>query len=157
MKSFRNTTICDHLGVRTFALLSGLAILLCALPAAADPTTDSEDPFAGLAPLEDEGLDEARGGAVVLPNGMTVDVTGTMRFLVDGQALAASAAGGVGSLGLDMAAQMLDTGRQGPIVNSLDGVSLEHYREINFFISNLPSNPASTRFLPPPVIPSLAP
>ena len=124
------------------------------MPAAADPATDSEDPFAGLAPLEDEGLDEARGGAMVLPNGMTVDVTGTMRFLVDGQALAASAAGGVGALGRDMAAQMLDTG---PIANSLDGVSLEHYREINFFISNMPSNPASSRFLPPPVIPSLAP
>ncbi|MGE4609510.1 MAG: hypothetical protein AAEJ52_22475, partial [Myxococcota bacterium] len=105
MKSFRNTTMRRCVGVGTFALLSGLAIALCALPAAADAATDPEDPFAGLAPLEDEGLDEARGGAVVLPNGVTVDVTGTMRVLVDGQALAASTAGGSGALGLDLAAQ----------------------------------------------------
>lgn len=137
--------------------MGGLAILLCALPAAAETPLGFEDPLAGLTPIADESLDQARGGAVTLPNGMTIEVTGSMRVLVDGQDQATFAGIEAGAPGVDLASQLLDLNQHGMVVNSLNDVSLEHYREINFLISNLPSNVTSPAFLPRQVVQDLGP
>ena len=83
-----------------------------------------------------------------------------MKLLADGQEIAAGMMPGmdIGELALDHATQNLDLAGQDAIVNSLDGISLDQYREINFFISNIPKNVLSSQFLPEPEInSSLAP
>jgi len=125
-------------------------LLLGASPGAAGAPGDFEDPLAGLAAISDEHLEEARGG-MVLPNGMTIEVLGTMRVLVDGDELATSGA-------FDLSTpQVVSEHAHGTIVNSLNNVSLEQYREINFFISNLPTSTRPASFVPPPVLPDSIP
>jgi hypothetical protein len=140
----------------TALLIAGMLLLLSASRAVAETPLDFEDPLAGLAPMEDASLAESRGGAV-LPNGMTIEVLGTMRLLVDGDELASGAASGAGDLTRDLATQISNTSRPGMIVNSLDNVSLEQYREINFFISNLPDDLTTPNFIPRPILPERAP
>ena len=132
------------------ASLAAILLLLWASPGAAEAPSDFEDPLAGLAALADESLAEARGG-MVLPNGMTIEVLGTMRVLVDGDELAASGA-------MNLATpQIVSNHAHGTIVNSLNNVSLEQYREINFFISNMPLSTRPANFVPPPVLPNSIP
>ncbi|MFP6607217.1 MAG: hypothetical protein VCC19_11625 [Myxococcota bacterium] len=154
MKTSRKTT---SYGFGGFALLSGLMVLLCSLPALAETPLDLEDPLAGLTPMADESLDEARGGAVTLPNGMTMEVTASMRVLLDGQEQAPWSGSEIGAPSLDLATQLLDLNQHGMVVNSLNNVSLEHYREINFLISNLPASVTSPTFMPDPIIHDLSP
>ncbi len=138
----------------------GLVFLFLVSPGTSRAGDDFDDPFADLQALGDEELAEARGGAVSLPNGMTIEVTGSMKLLADGQEIAAGMMPGmdIGELALDHATQNLDLAGQDAIVNSLDGISLDQYREINFFISNIPKNVLSSQFLPEPEInSSLAP
>jgi len=115
----------------------------------ADAPGDMEDPFFAMEAVEEEELASARGGAV-LPNGMTIEVTGLMRVMVDGQHITTSTFGnfqqGVADAGSFQ--PMLD----GPasVINSLNGISLDQYREINFHISNLPTSMERAPFAPRP-------
>lgn len=126
--------------------------LLASFAQAQDTVPGDQDPFASLAALEEGELATLRGGTV-LPDGLTLEVTGLMRVLVDGAELAQST--------LPQPASVLPVGAGAPsplltdapllIQNALNGVNLEHYREINFRISNLPISLGAGRFLPAPV------
>ena len=115
----------------------------------ADAPGDTDDPFFAMEAVEEEELASARGGAV-LPNGMTIEVTGLMRVMVDGQHLTTSTFGDLqpGGAGIGGMQPMLD----GPtsVINSLNGISLDQYREINFHISNLPTSLDRAPFVPRP-------
>ena len=132
------------------ACLAAFMLLSWASLGAAESPSDFEDPLAGLAAIGDESLDEARGG-MVLPNGMQIEVLTTMRVLVDGDEMAARGALNLGT------PQIVNDHAHGAIVNSLNNISLEQYREINFFISNLPSSTRPASFIPPPVLPDSIP
>jgi len=108
-----------------------------------------EDPFAFLSPVDDSEL-AASSGRAVLPDGLKVDVTVLMRVLVDGQELAQSVLSEA-SASSQASFQAL-TSTSDILQNSLNGISLEHYREINFRISNLPISIETRRFVPPPSI-----
>lgn len=111
------------------------------------------DPFGSLSPLEDATLDASRGRAV-LPDGLTVEATALMRVLVDGQELGQASVPEAGALSADPSALFPFAGNSAVFQNTLNGISLEHYREINFRISNIPIAIETGGFVPPPVIPS---
>jgi hypothetical protein len=130
-------------------LAASMGALLFPGSSLADAPGDMDDPFFAMEAVEEEELASARGGAV-LPNGMTIEVTGLMRVMVDGQHLTTSTFGdfqpGVADIGGMQ--PMLD----GPasVINSLNGISLDQYREINFYISNLPTSLERAPFVPRP-------
>jgi hypothetical protein len=130
-------------------LAASMGALLFPGSSLADAPGDMDDPFFAMEAVEEEELASARGGAV-LPNGMTIEVTGLMRVMVDGQHLTTSTFGdfqpGVADIG--SLQPMLD----GPasVINSLNGISLDQYREINFYISNLPTSLERAPFVPRP-------
>ena len=133
--------------LRSLALAVGLGTLLFSGDSLAEMPADVDDPFAEMRAVEEDELAAARGGAL-LPNGMTVEVTGLMRVMVDGQHLSTTTFGNQGQAG-----GLVPTGipfADGPasIINSLDGVSLDQYREINFYISNLPTSLKPAPFVP---------
>ena len=117
----------------------------------ADAPGDFDDPFFAMEAVEEEELASARGGAV-LPNGMTIEVTGLMRVMVDGQHITTSTFGGIepGMGDIGNVQPFLD----GPasVINSMNGISLDQYREINFHISNLPTSLERAPFVPRPEI-----
>jgi hypothetical protein len=118
---------------------------------------DFDDPLGDLEALEDLELAEVRGSGIRLPNGMTIEVTVIRRLLVDDQELVLPGVADGREIVQPVfgsATQNLDISQQGSILNSLDGISLRQYREINFFISNLPPNVLSSRFLPDPDVSS---
>lgn len=109
------------------------------------------DPFGALSPIGEAELDATRGRAV-LPDGLTLEATALMRVLVDGQELAHSVVLDGASFGPNQAAQFPFWGSPAVFENTMNGISLEHYREINFRISNIPIALEMPRFVPPPVI-----
>ena len=134
-------------GLLGLSWLIGLGVLLFAAPVLADLSAGLDDPFAAMEAVEEGELAEARGGAV-LPNGMTLEVTALMRVMVDGQHLATSTYGNHPMGGGDLAMPIPLGDGPASVINSLNGISLDQYREINFHISNLPTNLA-----PPPFVP----
>lgn len=128
-------------------LAASMGALLFPGASLADAPGGMDDPFFAMEAVEEEELASARGGAV-LPNGMTIEVTGLMRVMVDGQHITTSTFGnfqqGVADAG--SLQPMLD----GPasVINSLNGISLDQYREINFHISNLPTSMERAPFVP---------
>jgi len=134
-------------GLLGLSWLIGLGVLLFAAPVLADLSAGLDDPFAAMEAVEEGELAEARGGAV-LPNGMTLEVTALMRVMVDGQHLATSTYGSHPMAGSDIAMPIPIGDGPASVINSLNGISLDQYREINFHISNLPTNLA-----PPPFVP----
>ncbi len=128
-------------------LAVGMGALLFPGDSFADTPGSLDDLFMAMDAVGEEELAQARGGAV-LPNGMTVEVTGLMRVMVDGQHLTTStfgdyshgAGGSIGPMPLADA--------PASIINSLNGISLDQYREINFHISNLPTNFNRGAFVP---------
>lgn len=111
------------------------------------------DPFGALSPIEDQALDASRGRAV-LPDGLTVEATAVMRVLVDGQELSQPSVPQAGALNADPSALFPFAGNAAVFQNTVNGISLEHYREINFRISNIPIEIKPGAFVPPPVIQS---
>jgi len=109
------------------------------------------DPFASLSPTEDAVLDASRGRAV-LPDGLTVEATVLMRVLVDGQELAQSVVPDAAAFAPDPSTFFNFAETPSVFQNTLNGISLEQYREINFRISNIPIVLEAPRFIPPPVI-----
>ena len=125
----------------------GAGILLLPVFAHAELPAAADDPFGSMDAVMDEELAGARGGAV-LPNGMTVEVTGLMRVMVDGQHLSTSTFGDYPLGSIDSAMNFPIGDAPASIINSLDGISLDHYREINFYISKLPTNFSPAPFVP---------
>ena len=115
------------------------------------PPEFGADPFAGFSPIDEAELDAARGRAV-LPDGLTLEATGLMRVLVEGQELAHSVVLDGASFAPGQAPQIPFSGAPVVFENTMNGISLEHYREINFRISNVPIALEMPRFVPPPVI-----
>ena len=113
----------------------------------ADTPSGVDDLFMSMDAVGEEELAESRGGAV-LPNGMTVEVTGLMRVMVDGQHLSTSTFGAHSAGGLDALGPIPLADAPASLVNSLNGISLDQYREINFHISNLPANFNRGAFVP---------
>ena len=140
----------------TRALIAAVVALgraMFAVSAAAEDLAraSQEDPFASLSPVDDTELDAARGRAV-LPDGLTVEVTALMRVLVDGQEIAQSVLSDASAAVSGQASLLPLTSAPYILQNSLNGISIERYREINFRISNLPISLEPRRFIPPPVI-----
>ena len=133
--------------LRGLAWLVGLGVLLSAPVVLAELPSGLDDPFAAMEAVAEGELSEARGGAV-LPNGMIVEVSGLMRVMVDGQHLTTSTFGNYPQGSMDPTFQIPIGSAPASVINSLNGVSLDQYREINFRISNLPTN-----FAPPPFVP----
>lgn len=113
-----------------------------------------------MEPVGEAILAEARGGAA-LPDGLGIEVTALMRVLADGEdLLTVSSAWEAGAHGL-AAQQIVLQGQNVPvgesvfnnplIVNAMDGVSLEQYREVTIHLSNLPVGTGAI-----PIVPSLS-
>jgi len=130
------------LGMATFAVSAAADDLL---------RESQEDPFASFSPIDDTELDASRGRAV-LPDGLTVEVTALMRVMVDGQEILQSALSDASGGTSGQAASLPLTDAPQILQNSLNGISIDRYREINFRISNLPISIEPRRFVPPPVI-----
>ena len=139
-------------------VVSAIALGAALLLAPERSTAENESPLdatlgAQYLPVSEDELSQARGRAI-LPDGLTVEVSVLMAFLVDGQelerSLLHSADGGL----------YLDTPRfpfsdsPPPLENAQSGVALEHYQEINFHISNLPISIRPQRFVPPAFVPA---
>jgi hypothetical protein len=122
-------------------------IFIPVLASADDLEPASDDPFVSFSPVEESELENSRGRAV-LPDGLTIEVTGLMRILVDGQELSRAALFNSSPVS---ASQLPLTDTPLIIQNSLNGISLEQYRELNFRISNIPIS-LERRFIPPPTI-----
>ncbi len=132
-------------------MLAGLLCLLVAGGAfAGDREAPPGDPIALLAdvePVELEVLAEARGGAS-LPGDFGIEVTAVLRLLAEGQDLVTMTGSFVSGQApvapmteLGAHANLLSSGvLDTPVlVNSLDGVSLEQYREVTIHLTNLPT------------------
>ena len=128
-------------------LAVGMGALLFPGNSFADTPGGLDDLFMAMDAVGEEELAQARGGAV-LPNGMTVEVTGLMRVMVDGQHLATSTFGDYPRGAGDSIGPIPLTQTPASVVNSLNGISLDQYREINFHISNLPTNLNRGAFVP---------
>jgi len=132
---------------RSLCLVVGLGALLFSGEALAETPAGFDDPFAGMQALEEDELAAARGGAV-LPNGMIVEVSGLMRVVVDGQHLSTTTFGGQGQAPGLIPADIPFGDAPASVINSLNGISLDQYREINFHISNLPTSLKPAPFVP---------
>ena len=107
-------------------------------------------------------LAEARGGAS-LPGGLGVEVSALMRVLADGEDILAisggvsAAAHGVAAQEMVLQSQHLPAAGQALnnplIMNSLDNISLEQYREITIHLQNVPGVGTARPIVP--VVPSL--
>ena len=109
------------------------------------------------------GPDDSRGGAA-LPGGLDIEVTALMRVLADGEDVL-TVSGGLTAVGHGLAAQdmvvqsqNLPVGDQAlldnpMIVNTLDNVSLEQYREITIHLRSGPGAGVGSPMVP--VVPSL--
>ena len=128
-----------------------LFILPTASKAEPGNVLDDEEPFAGRISVTDEVLEDARGRAV-LPDGLTVEVSVLMRLLVDGHELERSMVHSAGAAVPVHLPNFPFADSPPPLENSLSGVALDHFQEINFKISNLPISVDPGRFMPPPVV-----
>jgi len=128
-------------------LIAGIALLafLGALSAAAEELHANAVPFFEDVPALSEGdLSLTRGGAV-LPGGMSVEISGLSRVMVDGEDLALSSVASSLPLGLESGtwATFADSGAQAlslpmVITNSESAISIGQFREINIEIRNVP-------------------
>lgn len=139
-----------------FRVVSAIAIAVVLLSAEVS-TAEDESPLAEVLgahylPVSEDELSEARGRAI-LPDGLTVEVSVLMTFLVDGQEFersllhSADAALHLGSPGFPF------VGSPPPLENGLNDVALEHYQQIDFHISNLPISIRPQQFVPPAFVP----
>ena len=144
-----------HFGWRWAVAALGLLASIFLAPAvsfAGDEALLGEEALGGSVRLTEDELGEVRGRAV-LPDGLTVEVSVLMRFLVDGQELERSMVESAG------AALPIETpglpfmDSPPPIENALNGVALEHFQEINFTISNLPISIRPQQFMPRAFVP----
>ena len=131
----------------SFVLAAGMGALVFSGTALADGPGALDDPFLAMEAVGEEELAGARGGAV-LPNGMTIEVTGLMRVMVDGQHVSTSTYGGLQPGMGDLGNVLPSMDGPASVINSLNGISLDQYREINFHISNLPASLERAPFVP---------
>lgn len=139
------------------ALISGVAL------AGDGPAMDELGLFSEVEPVAEETLADARGGAA-LPGGLDIEVTALMRVLADGEDVL-SISGGLAAAGHGLAAQDMVLQSQNlpvgdapildnpMIVNALDNVSLEQYREITIHLQGVPGSGVASPMVP--VVPSL--
>ena len=137
----------SRLEVLAASLIAGVALVAFfgAIGAAAEePSASSEVLFQELVPLSEEDLSAQRGGAV-LPGGMSVEVTSSMRVLVDGEDLAASSTSPTFPIGVEPGiwAVIADSGLESltvpmALTNSENGISIGQFRELNIEIRNIP-------------------
>lgn len=130
-------------------LWPGLGVLLALSTAAASAESPSGDELSfvrGLVPVAREELEEARGGAV-LPRGFGIEVTAMLRILAEGQEVVSMAGHFGGATGLGAQVGILNSQNipfsgsllDNPIiVNSLNGITIQDYREITVYIDHLP-------------------
>jgi hypothetical protein len=129
---------------RILLALGSLWVLAPSAALAEPPELDAISLVGELAPVDSDVLAKARGGAS-LRGGFGIEVTAVLRLMAEGQDVlsmtgAYGLTGGVStpqtvvhSQGSPLAATVLEN----PIiVNSLDGVSLEQYREITVHLTD---------------------
>ena len=127
------------LSFRSLALAVGMGALVFSGQGHAETAAAFDDPFAEMQAIDEDELADSRGKAT-LPNGMIVEVSGLMRLSVDGQHVSTTTFGDHGPAGGLIPADVPFGDAPASVINSLNGISLDQYREINFHISNLPTN-----------------
>lgn len=149
--------------IRRAAVLATCGLLLSGVALAGDPILGDELALVQeVEAVADTTLAEARGGAS-LPGGLGVEVSALMRVLADGEDILAIS-GGVSAAAHGVAAQEMvlqsqhlpATGQalNNPLImNSLDNISLEQYREITIHLQNVPGVGTARPIVP--VVPSL--
>ena len=151
-------------GIRRGLLAVVLGALLPGVALAGDePAMDELGLFSEVEPVAEEALADARGGAA-LPGGLDIEVTALMRVLADGEDVL-SISGGLTAAGHGLVAQDMVLQSQNlpagdrpildnpMIVNALDNVSLEQYREITIHLQGVPGSGVASPMVP--VVPSL--
>lgn len=150
--------------IRRATAVAACSLLLCGVALAGDGPIGDELALVGeVEPVGDATLAAARGGAS-LPGGIDIEVTALMRVLADGEDIltisggVSAAAHGVAAQEMVLQSQNLPAAGQvlnNPlIINSLDNISLEQYRDITIHLQNVPGIGTARPIVP--VVPSLS-